>query len=145
MYKFDKDKKLRFFLVHPGGPFWKDKDNEAWGIPKGEVDDGEEELFETAKREMLEETGIKAPNEKEKYFHLGETKLKSGKIIHAWGFEGDWTGLLMCKSFVEIEHNGKKIKFPEVDKAGFFSVEQAKDKINKAQFVFVERLMEMLR
>ena len=144
MYKFDKERVLKVFLVHPGGPFWKSKDIGAWGIPKGEVNDGEKELFDTAKREFYEETGINPPHEKEKYVYLDKTKLKSGKIVHAWTFEGDWAGLLMCRSFVEMEFKGKKIKFPEVDKEGFFNIEKAKEKINPAQFKFIENLVSVI-
>lgn len=146
MYKLDKDKRLRVFLVHPGGPFWKDKDIGAWSIPKGEVDEADgKDLLETAKREFKEETGINAPKEDEKYFDLEEIRQKSGKIVHAWAFEGDRHGLLMCQSFVEIEwpyKSGKKIKIPEVDRAEFFTVEKAKEKINPAQFELVERLIK---
>ncbi|MBI5804257.1 NUDIX domain-containing protein [Candidatus Pacearchaeota archaeon] len=147
MYKFDKDGNLRIFLVHPGGPFWKDKDKGSWSIPKGEIDDGENELFETARRELYEETGIKAPEEKEKYIELGEVTQKSGKVVCAWAFEGDWTGLLMCSIYVEVEwpyKSGKKIKVPEVDKAGFFKVAEAKEKINERQKVFIDKLIEFL-
>lgn len=146
MYKFDKEKRLRVFLVHPGGPFWKGKDVGAWSIPKGEIDEEDEkDLLETAKRELKEETGINAPNDREKYFNLGEIKQKSGKLVYAWAFEGDWHGLLMCQSFVEIEFNGKKMKFPEVDRADFFTVDKAKEKINPAQFELIERLIRGLK
>lgn len=148
MYKFDKEKKLRFFLVHPGGPFWRDKDSGAWSIPKGEVENGENDLLEAAQRELKEETGINAPNDRGRYFNLGEIKQKSGKTVCAWAFEGDWSGLLMCQSFVEIEwpyKSGKKIKFPEVDKAEFFTVDKAKEKINPAQFELIERLIGKLK
>ena len=147
MYKFNAEKKLMIFLVHPGGPFWKDKDAGAWSIPKGESDDGEGEFFDSAKREFFEETGIKPPEEKEKYFSLGETKLKSGKIVHAWAFEGDWSGLLMCSSYVDIEwppKSGKFVKIPEVDRAGFFDIEKAKEKMDEGQKIFLERLIEII-
>ena len=145
MYKI-VDGKLNVFLVHPGGPFWKDKDKGAWSIPKGEADDFDEgSLFATAIREFEEETGIFCPKEKQKYFDLGNIKQKSSKIVHAWAFEGDWTGLLICKSFVEMDFHGKKLKFPEVDRAGFFNIDKAKEKINSAQFELVERLREKIK
>ena len=143
IYKHN-DGKLKLFIVHPGGPFWKDKDEGAWSIPKGEVEQGEENLLGVAKRELKEETGISIEGN---FIDLGEVKQKSGKIVKAWAIEGDWSGLLMCQSFVEIEwpyKSGKKIKIPEVDKAGFFSVEDAKRKINPAQREFIERLQEKL-
>ena len=143
IYKYN-DGKLKLFIVHPGGPFWKNKDEGAWSIPKGEVEQGEENLLGVAKRELKEETGISIEGN---FIDLGEVKQKSGKIVKAWAIEGDWSGLLMCQSFVEIEwpyKSGKKIKIPEVDKAGFFSVEDAKRKINPAQREFIERLQEKL-
>lgn len=143
MYKI-KDGKLLFFLVHPGGPFWKNKDEGAWGIPKGEINDSEGES-DAAKREFEEETGIKS---KEPYIPLGKITQKSGKIVHAWAFQGDWTGLLMGNSFVNLEypaHSGKMIKFPEVDKAGFFTLEKSKELINPAQYDLLLRLKEHLK
>ncbi|MFH1290800.1 MAG: NUDIX domain-containing protein [Nanoarchaeota archaeon] len=146
MYR-KRNGQLEFFLVHPGGPFWKDKDDGAWGIPKGEIDDPDEGLFDVAKREIMEETGIKPPEAEGGYFHLGDVTLKSGKVVHAWAFEGDWLGLLMCSSYVDIEwppKSGKTIKIPEVDKAGFFGLEKARKKINPGQFKLIERLVEKL-
>lgn len=146
MYKF-KDKKLQFFIVHPGGPFWKNKDLGAWTIPKGGVESGED-LLECATREFYEETGIKAPKNKKDFIELGETKLKSGKIIYAWAFESGKNegGMLLKQSMVEIElpWTKKKIKVPEIDKAGFFSARIAKEKLNPAQAIFIERLVEKL-
>ncbi len=142
MYKIEGDV-LKVFLVHPGGPFWKNKEDGAWSIPKGEIED-EENLLETAKREFKEEVGFEAKGE---FISLGEIQQKAGKIVHAWAFEGDWPGLLMCQSYVEIEwplRSGKKLKIPEVDKARFFSVEEAMKKINQAQIELIERLEEIL-
>ena len=132
IYKF-VNKYLRLFIVHPGGPFWKDKDEGAWSIPKGEVEQGEENLLDVARRELKEETGIIVDGN---FIDLGEIKQKSGKIVKAWAIEGDWSGLLMCQSFVEVEwpyKSGKKIKIPEVDRAGFFSIDDVKRKINPSQ------------
>jgi len=137
---------VEFFLVHPGGPFWKDKDLGAWTIPKGEVGKGED-LLECAKREFEEETGIKSFGE---FISLGEIRQKAGKIVHCWAFENDknfWKGFLMKQNFIEIEwppRSGKKIKIPEVDKAGFFDFETASRKINSAQKEFLDRLQENL-
>ncbi len=143
MYKIGGDV-LKVFLVHPGGPFWKNKEDGAWSIPKGEIEEGEN-LLETAKREFKEEVGFEA---KGNFFSLGKIQQKAGKIVHAWAFEGDWSGLLMCQSYVEIEwplRSGKKIKIPEVDKARFFSSEEAKKKINQAQKELIERLEDFLK
>ncbi len=134
--------KLGVFLVHPGGPFWKNN-QVCWSIPKGEVEEGED-LLETAKREFKEETGVKAEGS---FIPLGQVKQKSGKLVHAWAFEGDWSGLLMCQSYVTIEwpyKSGKFIKIPEVDKASFFPIEEAKKKILPAQVEFIERLEQKL-
>ncbi len=145
MYRI-RNKCLEVFIVHPGGPFWKDKDIGAWSIPKGEVEEGEG-LLERAKKELEEETGIKPPFSDESFIYLGEVKQKSGKIVHAWAFEGDWNGFLMRQSFTEIEYpkgSGKKVKIPEVDKAAFFNSEEAKLKLNPAQAEFIDRLKNLL-
>lgn len=148
MYKI-KDNKLYVFLVHPGGPFWKNKDQGAWSIPKGELDEGEvnkENLLKTAIREFKEEIGLDIdPNTK--FITLNSIKQKSGKTVHAWAFESDWHGLLMCSSYVKVEYpykSGKLIKIPEIDKAEFFNPEIAKKKINPAQVELIERLEKYL-
>jgi predicted NUDIX family NTP pyrophosphohydrolase len=147
MYKISRERKLKLFIVHPGGPFWKNKEGGAWSIAKGEVEDGKD-MFEVAKKELKEETGIIAPPGKENYIDLGEITQKSGKIVRAWAFEGDWNGLLICSSWAEIEwpaKSGKKIKVPEVDKAGFFNIEEAKKMINPAQIELIRRLDEKIK
>lgn len=144
MYKL-KNGEINVFLVHPGGPFWKNKDEGAWSIPKGELNDNEDALS-AAMRETFEETGIKAPDEKEKYIYLGFTKTKSGKVIHAWAFEGDWNGELACTTYVERDDPKRgKLKFPEVDKAAFFPLAEAKKKIHPSQLVFLEQLEKKLK
>lgn len=149
MYRI-KNSELQVFLIHPGGPFWKNKDEGVWSIPKGELENNNmslDSLLNTAKREFKEETGINTPEEKERFIYLGEIKQKSGKIVHAWTFEGNWNGLLLCQSFVAIEwpyKSGKMIKVPEVDNASFFSIEKAKKKINTAQIGFIDRLERVL-
>jgi len=143
MYKIYEGK-LKVFIVHPGGPFWKDKDSGAWSIPKGELKGGEG-FLNCAIREMKEETGVDASGRE--FIELGMVVQKSGKKVYCWAFEGDWSGLLICKSYATIEwpyKSGKMIKFPEVDKAGFFFVEDAGKKINPAQKEFIERLKEKL-
>ena len=133
-----------YFLVHPAGPFWKGKELGAWSIPKGEFEDKEEPLF-TAKREFMEETGITPV---EPFIELGSIKQKSGKVVFAWAFQGDYSGKLDCTSFVEIEwpkKSGKIITFPEVDKAEMFTREDAKKFVNVMQFEFIERLEKILK
>lgn len=148
MYKFS-DKKLSIFLVHPGGPFWKGKDEGAWSIPKGEVEDRETYFLPIAIRELKEETGIDLFSRKnEEFIFLESVKQKSGKIVYCWAIEGDWPGLLLGASYVEMEwplRSGKFIKFPEVDKAGFFPLDIARKKLNDAQREFLDRLEEKLR
>ena len=142
MYRFRPE--LEVFIVHPGGPFWKNKDESSWSIPKGELEEGED-LLSVAKREFMEETDLKIDSES--FIQLGNVTLKSGKIVHAWAFEGDWSGLLMCQSYMNLEwppRSGKFIKFPEVDKASFFSPEIAKKKINPAQRELIDKLEAVL-
>ncbi|GIU68153.1 MAG: NTP pyrophosphohydrolase [Candidatus Pacearchaeota archaeon] len=141
MYRTKKT--LEVFLVHPGGPFWKNKDEGAWSIPKGEVEKNES-FLEAAKREFFEETGIKP---KEPFLELGSIKQKSGKVVYACAFKGDFSGFLTRQNMIEIEYppkSGKKIKIPEVDKASFFTLEEAKKKIIPSQVLFLDRLREVL-
>jgi len=143
MFKIANDR-LKVFIVHPGGPYWKDKDSGTWSIPKGEVEEGED-FLQCAIREMREETGIDASGKN--FFELGFITQKSGKQVYCWAFEGDWAGLIICSSYAEVEwpyKSGKIIKVPEVDKAGFFGIEQVRKKINTAQSELLDRLQEIL-
>jgi predicted NUDIX family NTP pyrophosphohydrolase len=143
MYRIKKGF-LEVFLVHPGGPFWKNKEEGAWSIPKGEVQKNEN-FLDAAKREFFEETGIKPEGN---FLELGSTKQKSGKIVYAWAFEGDFSDFLLRSNIIEIEYppkSGKKIKIPEVDKAEFFSLEEAKKKIIPSQIKFLEELEERIK
>jgi predicted NUDIX family NTP pyrophosphohydrolase len=131
-------------LVHPGGPFWKKKDEGAWSIPKGEPEPGEE-LFSAAVREFREEIGI---TPKCNFVSLGSIKQKSGKTVHAWAFEAELgqTVSVVSNTF-EIEwppRSGKMQVFPEIDRAEFFSLAEAAKKINEAQRPFLERLRQAL-
>ncbi len=135
--------KLEVLLVHPGGPFWKSKDDGAWFIPKGELDTGEEPLA-GAKREFEEETGLKPEGE---FLPLGSVKQKSGKTIHAWAFEGDCDPAELKSNMFTIEwppKSGRQQEFPEIDQAGFFTVTQAKVKMHPVEFPLVIRLQELL-
>jgi len=131
--------RLQVFLVHPGGPFWAKKDGGAWSVPKGEYLEDEEPLA-AAKREFNEETGQAIDGE---FIQLNPVKLKSGKTIHCWAVEGDVDADNIVSNIFPIEwpyKSGKFIDIPEVDKAGWFDVETAKEKINIAQVAFVEEL-----
>ena len=136
---------LEVLLVHPGGPFWRNKDEGAWTIPKGEAADGEDSL-ERAKIEFEEELGFKPAGE---FLPLGEVKQKGGKIVHAWSLEGDLPeNFKHTSNTFEMEwppRSGEMARFPEMDRAEFFSIEEAKRKINPAQIAFLERLGDLLR
>lgn len=139
-----RNEKLELLLVHPGGPFWSRKDDGAWFIPKGELAEGEEPL-DCAKREFEEETGMRPEGE---FLPLGSVKQKSGKTIHAWAFAGDCDADAVKSNTFTIEwppKSGKMREFPEVDRAGFFTVAQAKAKMHPVEFPLIVRLQELLR
>jgi len=131
-------------LVHPGGPFWVRKDKGAWSIPKGR-NGHEEDLLATARREVKEETGLDF-NDDSSFVSLGSVTQKSGKIVHAWAVKAaDF--LQNGPNQVPIQSNTVKmglLEFPEVDRAEFFTLEEAKDKINPAQIGFLDRLTELI-
>ncbi len=134
-----RNEQLEVLLVHPGGPLWKKRDEGAWTIPKGLVDEGEE-LLAAAQREFREETGF-APHQP--FLSLGSITQKSGKVVHAWAFEGDCDPSQLHSNTFEMEwppKSGKTATFPEVDRADFFFVGPARKKINPAQ----ERLLDEL-
>ena len=146
MYNLENNE-LKFFLIHPGGPFWKNKDLGAWSIPKGEKDNEAEGLLDVARREFNEETGISSPNDNSHYIELGKIKQKSGKIVYALAFKGNFSGKLNCTSFIDIEwptKSGKFIKIPEVDKAEMLNINEAKKKINSCQAELIDRLIEII-
>jgi predicted NUDIX family NTP pyrophosphohydrolase len=137
-----KNTAVEFLLVHPGGPFWKNKDDGAWSIPKGEAQP-DEDLLSRARIEFKEELGIEPVGD---FIPLGSIKQKGGKAVHAWAFEGDLPHNFQLKSNTfEIEwppHSGKFKEFPEIDRAEFFVEEIARRKINPAQLSFFDRLRE---
>ena len=133
-------KKVQFFLVHPGGPFFKNKDKGAWSIPKGEFLEDENPLI-AARREFLEETGQTVDGE---FISLNSVILKSGKKIYAWAVEGDINAENIISNLFEMEwppKSGKKQSFEEVDRGGWFEVDEAKVKINGAQVSFINELI----
>jgi predicted NUDIX family NTP pyrophosphohydrolase len=135
---------LEVLLVHPGGPYWLNKDAGAWTIPKGLVDEGED-LLESAKREFEEETGVKPNGE---FLPLGQVKQKAGKVVHAWAFEGDLDPTTIKSNTYKEQwppKSGQWKTFPEVDRADFFSIEEGKKKINQAQAEFLSRLEALLQ
>lgn len=135
---------LEVFLVHPGGPFFKNKDEGAWSIPKGEFMPDEDPLL-AAKREFFEETGKQLTNEDA--IQLSPIKQKSGKTVHAWAIAGDIDPAKLVSNIFEMEwppRSGKKASFAEVDRGEWFTVGVAKTKINPAQFLLVTELQSML-
>jgi predicted NUDIX family NTP pyrophosphohydrolase len=142
LYKINHSKEIAFFLVHPGGPFFAKKDNGFWTIPKGEIEPNEDPL-KTAKREFEEETGTKPTGI---FISLGEIKQKGGKIVQAWAVKGDLDIEKIQSNTFEIEwppKSGQKKSFPEIDKAGWFGLTEAMEKINEAQSIFLTRLVEL--
>ena len=134
---------VQVLLVHPGGPFWKNKDAGAWSIPKGEYGDGENAL-DAARREFGEELG---PLPSGEISELGEIKQRGGKRVIAFALQADFDcSKFKCNSF-EMEwppRSGRRQSFPEVDQAQWFSLEDARAKINPAQAEFLDRLNAMI-
>jgi predicted NUDIX family NTP pyrophosphohydrolase len=131
-------------LVHPGGPFWARKDAGAWSIPKGEYGD-DEDAQTCALREFEEETGTRlSPAE---LADLGTVKLKSGKQVAAWAVEGDLDADAITSNTFELDwppRSGRMQTVPEVDRAGWFGLEEARAKLNPAQGAFLDRLRALL-
>ena len=134
---------LEVFLVHPGGPLWAKKDGGAWSIAKGLIDEGED-AEAAARREFEEETGVAIT---QPVVELGSFRQPSGKIIIAFGAQGDSDPAVIRSSDVELEwppKSGRMAKFPEVDRAGWFAPEAALAKIVKGQRPIVEVLTQAL-
>ncbi len=142
MYR-TRNRAVEVLLVHPGGPFWKNKDEGAWSIPKGEAEPGED-LLTVAQREFQEELGLKAAGP---FRELTPVKQKGGKVVHAWAFEGDCDPAAVKSNTFTIQwppRSGRQVEFPEVDRAEFFDIESAKRKINRAQAALIDELGELL-
>jgi predicted NUDIX family NTP pyrophosphohydrolase len=144
MYRIsEKQKLLEVLLVHPGGPYWKNKDDRAWTIPRGNVEQGED-LLVAAIREFSEETGL-VPDKP--FISLGEIRHRSGKRVHVWAFSGSCDPASISSNTFEIEwppKSGRRERFPEIDKAGFFTVPLAKQKILPDERPLLDRLVENL-
>jgi len=142
MYRM-RDGALQVLLVHLGGPFWAKKDAGAWFIPKGEIEPGEDELA-AAQREFEEETGFKPTGP---FVALGSVKQKGGKVVTGWAFEGDCDPSALKSNTFAIEwppRSGKQREFPEVDRAAFFTLDAAREKIHPAEFELLTRLQAAL-
>jgi predicted NUDIX family NTP pyrophosphohydrolase len=131
---------LRVFLVHPGGPFWQKRDRGSWSIPKGEYVEGEDART-VALREFEEETGVSPPTGD--LLALGEVRQAGGKIVTAWAIEGDIDPeKIVSNTFETIwpPKSGRRETFPEIDRAGWFTLAEAREKILDGQRPFLERL-----
>lgn len=130
-------------LAHPGGPFWARKDEGAWTIPKGEFDN--EDALAAARREFAEETGAVLEGE---FIALTPCTQKNGKIVHAFALEGDIDVHTIKSNTFEMEwppHSGKRSEFPEVDRAEWFTLAAAREKINPAQRALLDELKQRLK
>jgi predicted NUDIX family NTP pyrophosphohydrolase len=135
---------LEVFLVHPGGPYWRNKDVGAWSIPKGLLEEGDNELA-AAKREFAEETGSAIDGE---FVALTPLRQASGKIVHAWADEGEIDAASVRSNTFPMEwppRSGKMQDFPEVDRGGWFALDLAREKILNGQRGFLEQLERRLR
>jgi predicted NUDIX family NTP pyrophosphohydrolase len=134
---------IEVLLGHPGGPFWRNKDMGSWSIPKGLIGAGESPLA-AAKREFVEETGYKPRG---KSLPLGAAKQPGGKIVHVWAVEDNWDAALLKSNMFEMEWppgSGRRQSFPELDRAAWLSLAEARAKLLKGQVVFLYRLVEAL-
>jgi predicted NUDIX family NTP pyrophosphohydrolase len=135
---------LEVLLVHPGGPFWEKKDLGSWSIPKGEYEAGEEALA-AATREFQEETGLVAGGP---YTELTPIRQQGGKLVQAWAFEGDCDAESLKSTTFSLEwppNSGRRREFPEVDRAGWFSIGEARRKILPAQADLLDELAVKMR
>jgi len=131
-------------LAHPGGPFWARRDEASWTLPKGEIAPDEEPLA-AARREFQEETGFESAPP---FLPLGELRQKSGKRISAWAFEGDADPARLVSLAFEMEwppRSGRMQSFPEVDRVGWFGLEEARRKLIAGQAPFITALEQLLR
>ena len=134
---------IEVFLVHPGGPFWAKKDEGAWTIPKGEIDEGEDPLA-AAMREFAEETGTMLQGE---FRALPPVRQAGGKTVLAWALAGELDAAAIRSNEFEMEwppKSGKRRRFPEIDRAEWFALEEARRKINKAQIVLLDALVALI-
>jgi len=131
--------RLEVFLAHPGGPFWRDRDQGAWTVPKGLLEEGEDELA-AAVREFEEETAVRPEGP---YLPLGSVRQKAGKLVHAWAWEGEADPRRVRSNLMRAEWprgSGRWLSFPEVDRCEWFDASEARQKINPAQAELIDRL-----
>ncbi len=143
MYRKPKGE-IEVFLVHPGGPFWANKDRGAWTLPKGEYS-AEEEPLVAAQREFHEETGFVSQGP---FLELGSIRQRSGKIVSAWAFEGDCVPDALISNTCEIEwppRSGRRLEIPEIDRGRWFSMNEASEYMREEQRELLRRLSESAR
>ena len=135
---------LEVLVAHPGGPIWSRRDTGAWSLPKGAPLDGEE-LLDSARREFQEETGQEPPPGEP--IDLGEVRMRSGKVVHAWALEGDMDPAELVSMVAEIEwppRSGHRLQVPEIDRVAWVGPTEARRRLNPAQAGFVDRLLQVL-
>lgn len=133
---------VEVLVAHPGGPMWARRDDGAWTIPKGLVDDGETDLLAVARREFAEETGHPAPDGP--YLDLGEVRLRSGKVVRAWGAEGDLDAATARSNEFDLEWpvgSGRIVRVPEIDRVAWMAPGDARRALNPIQAELVDRLL----
>ncbi|MFM7103140.1 MAG: NUDIX domain-containing protein [Verrucomicrobiota bacterium] len=137
--------RVEVFIAHPGGPWFPHRDQDIWTIPKGELESGEE-LLSAAIREFREEVGLEPSGP---YLELGSIRQRGGKTVHAWAFEGDWEeGRQLQTSLIEVEWppgSGRWERWPEIDRAAFFDLDAARERLKQAQHPLLDRLLAALQ
>jgi predicted NUDIX family NTP pyrophosphohydrolase len=138
------DDGIEVLVAHPGGPIWARRDTGAWSIPKGAANDGES-LIDAAYREFEEETGHPAPVDGA--IDLGDVRMRSGKVVHGWGVEGDLDPAQLRSMYVQVEwppKTGRIVTVPEIDRVAWVRPTEARRRLNPAQASFVDRLLQAL-
>jgi predicted NUDIX family NTP pyrophosphohydrolase len=136
---------IQVLVAHPGGPVWARRDAGAWSLPKGAPLESETELLDSARREFEEETGHHPPDGTA--LDLGEVRMRSGKIVHAWAVEGDLDPARLHSMTAEVEwppKSGRRITVPEIDRLLWADPAEARRRLNPAQAAFVDRLLQAL-
>lgn len=136
---FRRRGRLEVLLVHPGGPLWAKKDEGAWSIPKGELD-ADEDPLRAARREFAEELGSDVSGE---FIALHPIRQASGKLVYAWAIESEFDTATFRSGTFSMEwppRSGRQQDFPEVDRAEWFAIDDAKRKINRAQIALLDQL-----
>jgi predicted NUDIX family NTP pyrophosphohydrolase len=143
LYRFNRQR-LEVLLAHPGGPYFENRDDGVWSIPKG-LRENNEELLDTARREFEEETGTAVDGH---FIALGTVRLRSGKTVYAWALEKDVDASTMVSNTFQMEwprHSGQIREYPEMDMSAWFSLQEARVKITAGQLPFIDRLVEVIK